>query len=228
MKYKLFLIDLDDTLLDFQASEKLCFLKTLNYFGIHDAIDSIHQTYKLENNRLWVQVEKGEIKKDFLKVERFKKTLDHHNLDFSPAQMSEYYLSELPLNVVLIEGAVELCENLKKIGQIGILTNGIKETQNARIQNSKLSSLIDFVAISDECGHAKPDIRFFEYAMTKINPESKNTILMIGDRLEADILGANRFDIDSLWFNPHNLAESNTAKPTYVVKNLSEILTVLN
>jgi len=228
MKYKLFLIDLDDTLLDFQASEKLCFFKTLNFFGVHDAVDTIHQTYKIENNKLWSQVERGEIAKDFLKIERFKRTLEHHNLNYSPTLVSDYYLSALPLNIILIDGAIELCENLKKIGQIGILTNGIKETQNARLQNSKLANLVDFIAISDECGYAKPDVRFFEYAMTKTKPVSKDLILMIGDRLEADILGANHFGIDSLWFNPDCTPLSKTANPTYIAKNLSEILKMIN
>jgi len=231
MKYKLFLIDLDDTLLDFQASEKLCFYKTFNQFGLDSRplLEKIHEIYKIENNKLWAQVELGKIEKDFLKIERFKRTLEYFELTLSPYEVSEYYLAQLPLNIVLIDGALDLCQGLKKLGDVGIVTNGIKETQNARIHNSDLKNLIDFVVISDECGYAKPDLRFFEYAMTKSNQAyDKDSILMIGDRLEADILGANHFNIDSLWFNPHEKKVQPPANPTYVVKTLNEILKMLN
>ena len=56
MKYNLFLFDLDDTLLDFQASEKLCFNETFINFGIKDLLEDIHKTYKIENNLLWKQL----------------------------------------------------------------------------------------------------------------------------------------------------------------------------
>lgn len=36
MKYQLFLFDLDDTLLDFRASEKLSFFRTLEQLGIRE------------------------------------------------------------------------------------------------------------------------------------------------------------------------------------------------
>ena len=223
MKYKLFLIDLDDTLLDFQASEKLCFRETFIHFGVNDSIDSIHQTYKTENNKLWAQVEKGEIDKDFLKVERFKRTLHQHSIEIPPHKMADFYLSQLPKNVVLIDGAIELCKHLSTLGIIGILSNGIEETQRARIKNSELKNYVHFTAVSEECGFAKPDIRFFQYALTRTQPFEKDSILMIGDRLEADILGASNFGIDSIWFNPHNISHSGKINPTHTIKNLSEI-----
>ena len=55
----------------------------------------------------------------------------------------------------------------------------------------------------------------------------KSEIIMIGDRIEADILGANRFGIDSLWFNPKDFSDQKIAVPTYTVKSLSEIVNVI-
>ncbi len=227
MKYKLFLIDLDDTLLDFQASEMLCFTKTLEHFGLSRSFDSIHQTYKIENRKLWTQVENGEIDKDFLKIERFKRTLEIHDFNLSPTEVSTFYLSQLPLHIVPIEGADELCEGLKKFGELGILTNGLVETQNARIENTTFKKFIDFVAISDECGFAKPDKRFFEHALKKSKVDQKDQILMIGDRLEADILGAINFGVDSIWYNPKELTQTLEIKPTRTVSKLTDILVKL-
>lgn len=222
MKYNLFLFDLDDTLLDFQASEKLSFKETFNFFGI-DSVDEIHKTYKVENNKLWKQIEKGEISKDFLKIERFKRTLIEHKIEIPPHKMADYYMEQLPLHVVLIDGAVDVLKSLKSLGEIGIITNGIEVTQRLRIKNSALKDYIDFLAVSEECGFAKPDIRFFEFAASRAKYFTKESTIIIGDRIEADILGANQFGIDSCWFNPHKLENTIKASPTFVVDSLFKI-----
>ena len=223
MKYNLFLFDLDDTLLDFQASEKLCFHETFINFGIKDLLEDIHKTYKVENNLLWKQLEKGEVDKDFLKVERFKRTLDHHQIEIPPHKMSHFYLEQLPKNVVLIDGAVELLKHVKQFGEVGIITNGIEYTQRERIKNSELKNYIDFIAVSEECGFAKPDVRFFEFAANRSKKFVKDSTIIIGDRFDADILGAKNFGIDSCWFNPHKLENTASFKPTFEANSLAQI-----
>ena len=228
MKYNLFLFDLDDTLLDFQASEKLCFNETFINFGIKDLLEDIHKTYKVENNLLWKQLEKGEVDKDFLKVERFKRTLDHHKIEIPPHKMAEFYLEHLPKHVVLLDGAIDALSHLKQFGEIGIITNGIEFVQKERIKNSELKFLIDFVAVSEECGFAKPDIRFFEYTVNKAKQFNKESTIVIGDRLDADILGANQFGIDSCWYNQHNAENSSQAIPTFTVNDLLSLKNIFS
>lgn len=226
MKYTLFLIDLDDTLLDFQASEKLCFKETMDKFGFIKQLEELHKTYKIENNLLWKKVEKGEVDKDFLKVERFKRTLSHHNIEIPADAMAEYYLEQLPKNVVLVDGAIEILKYIKQFGEIGIITNGIQLTQAARIHNSALKNYIDFMAVSDECGFAKPDVRFFEFTVKRAKEFSKDKTIIIGDRIEADILGGNRFGIDTCWFNPEKLENTSEASPTFTIHSLFEFKTI--
>jgi 2-haloacid dehalogenase len=227
MKYKLFLIDLDDTLLDFQASEELCFKLAFKNFKQHEDLNNIHKTYKEINSKLWNLVEKGEVDKDFLKIERFRHTLYHHSLSISPQEIAEFYLDLLPDNIVLIDGALELCQTLKKHGKICIMTNGIESTQRLRIKKSVLRNTIDFLCVSEECGFAKPDSRFFEYTLNKIDHSNKEDVLMIGDRIETDILGAHNFGLDSLWFNKLNLPQHETIMPTFISRNLREIPCIL-
>lgn len=226
MKYNLFLFDLDDTLLDFQASEKLCFNETFINFGIKDLLEDIHKTYKVENNLLWKQLERGEVDKDFLKVERFKRTLNHHKIEIAPHKMANFYLNQLPKHVVLLDGAVEILSYLKQFGEVGVITNGIEFVQRERIQNSELKFLIDFIAVSEECGFAKPDSRFFEYTVKKAKKFTKDSTIVIGDRLDADILGANQFGLDSCWYNQHHVENKSAAKPTYVVHDLINLKTL--
>lgn len=228
MKYNLFLFDLDDTLLDFQASERLSFTQTFINFGVKDLLDEIHKTYKTENNLLWKQLERGEVDKDFLKVERFKRTLDHHKIEIPPHKMSDFYLEQLPKHVVLIDGAVELLKHVKQFGEVGIITNGIEYTQKERIKNSELKNYIDFVAVSEECGFTKPDVRFFEFAANRAKTFKKESTVIIGDRFDADIVGAHNFGIDSIWFNQHKIENTNSNRPTYEAHTLFEIKKILS
>ena len=115
---------------------------------------------------------------------------------------------------MLIDGAREVCETLSRISEVGIITNGVESIQNRRIAASGLSDYISFVATSEACGHAKPDVRFFEYAANMARAFSKDATIIIGDRLDADILGANRYGIASCWFNPDSMANTSAAIPT--------------
>ncbi|MRW93004.1 noncanonical pyrimidine nucleotidase, YjjG family [Duganella sp. FT80W] len=223
MKHTLFLFDLDDTLLDFKASEQLSFSRTLQQLGYDGATDNLFPQYQAINLALWRAFETGTVSKDFLKVERFRQTFAAHELALDPATASALYLEALSDTVVLIDGALALCRQLAAHGEIGIITNGVQAIQHRRIASSGLGEHISFIATSEACGHAKPDSRFFEYTTGMARAFSKPHTIIIGDRLDADILGANRYGIDSCWFNPAKLPNDSEARPTYEVARLDAI-----
>jgi 2-haloacid dehalogenase len=163
MKHTLFLFDLDDTLLDFKASEQRSFALTLGELGMRDDIDALFADYQAINLALWKSFETGAVSKDFLKVERFRKAFAQHGLELDPEAASRLYLESLSNTVVLIDGAVRLCATLAAIGEVGIITNGVEQIQQRRIASSGLGDYISFIATSESCGHAKPDSRFFQY-----------------------------------------------------------------
>lgn len=227
MKHRLFLFDLDDTLLDFRASEHLSFQHTMQALGLAALPDGFFSQYQANNVALWRAFELGEVTKDFLKVERFRMTFLAHKLDLDPEQASDTYMASLANTVVLLDGAREVCAALAAVGEVGIITNGVEHIQNQRIASSGLKDYISFVATSEACGHAKPDVRFFEYAAQMARPFSKDQAIIVGDRLDADILGANRYGIDSCWFNPERLPNTSQAVPTFEVATLQEIPALL-
>jgi 2-haloacid dehalogenase len=227
MKHTLFLFDLDDTLLDFKASEQLSFVRTMQALGLHDGIDGLFPQYQAINLALWKEFEAGSVSKDFLKVERFRRTFAQNALDLDPETASHLYLESLSDTVVLIDGARQVCEALSAIGEVGIITNGVEHIQQRRIASSGLRDHISFVSTSEACGYAKPDSRFFDYAAKMARSFAKHETVIVGDRLDADILGANRFGIDSCWFNPGRLANASEAVPTCEVDCLHEIVPAL-
>lgn len=227
MKYKLFLFDLDDTLLDFRASEKLSFVRTMHELGVRDRMDELFVQYQANNVALWRSFEAGAVSKDFLKVERFRKTFLANGLDADPEAASRVYLDSLSETVVLIDGARRVCETLAGLGEVGIITNGVEHIQNRRIASSGLGEHISFISTSEACGFAKPDSRFFDYAAKMARSFARHETVIVGDRLDADILGANRFGIDSCWFNPGRLANESDAIPTCEVASLHDIVPAL-
>jgi 2-haloacid dehalogenase len=227
MKHKLFLFDLDDTLLDFKASEQLSFVRTMQALGLRDGIDGLFPQYQAINVALWKEFEAGSVSKDFLKVERFRRTFAQNALDLDPDAASHLYLESLSDTVVLIDGASQVCEALSAIGEVGIITNGVEHIQQRRIASSGLREHISFVSTSEACGYAKPDSRFFDYAAKMARSFARHETVIVGDRLDADILGANRFGIDSCWFNPGQLANASEAVPTCEVGCLHEIVPAL-
>jgi 2-haloacid dehalogenase len=227
MKHRLFLFDLDDTLLDFKASEQLSFDSTMRELGLRELPPNLFASYQAINLALWKAFELGTVSKDFLKVERFRQTFAANGLELDPEAASRLYLESLSHNVVLVDGALQLCETLAGIGEVGIITNGVEQIQHRRIAAARLHAHLSFVATSEACGHAKPDSRFFDYTVKKARAFSHAETVIVGDRLDADILGANRFGIESCWFNPGRLANETQARPTVEVATLHQVIPAL-
>ena len=71
MNYKTILIDLDDTLLDFQKSEDVAIRTTIKTLGIEPTEDVVC-AYKEINLKYWKMFERKEIEREALLIARFK------------------------------------------------------------------------------------------------------------------------------------------------------------
>jgi len=226
-KYDAIFFDADETLLDFKKSEEISFEVVLRKHNIEGDFHHYRTNYKKINDILWSQEALGLITKDFLKVERFRKFLEEHSLEANPEQICEDYLQTLPEHVYLLDGAIELITNLHKKMPMAIVTNGIGHVQHKRFSKANITHFFDHVVVSEECGFSKPDQRIFDLTLKKMGLSKASRILMVGDKLETDILGANRFGIDSCWFNPHNSTNDTDIKPTFEIKNLAQIIDLI-
>jgi HAD superfamily hydrolase (TIGR01509 family) len=92
---------------------------------------------------------------------------------------------------------------------LGLISNaGDAENVQRLIDKAEIRDYFDPIIISAAIGIRKPDPILFEMVLDQwqVNPES---IVMIGDRLEADILGAQNTGIHQIWLKPE--AEVSTA-----------------
>ena len=69
--------------------------------------------------------------------------------------------------------------------------------------NSNIFGYFDQVINSEMAGVKKPNPEIFELALQKANTRADRS-LMVGDNIEADILGAKAVGFHALHFNAHN------------------------
>ncbi|MCL1878138.1 MAG: HAD hydrolase-like protein [Defluviitaleaceae bacterium] len=53
-------------------------------------------------------------------------------------------------------------------------------------------------------------------------------VIMVGDRLEKDILGAANAGIKSVWFNPEHEKNDTEIRPDYIIHDLMQVSKILN
>jgi putative hydrolase of the HAD superfamily len=98
------------------------------------------------------------------------------------------------------EDAVPTLQALRAAGlRIGLVSNaGYDEDIQVLIDQAGLRPYLDFIVSSAACGLRKPHPRIFELALQALDARPEQTV-MVGDFLAADILGANRLGMGSVW-----------------------------
>ena len=182
--------------------------------------------YSSINQTWWNRFEKGEIEKSQIYSGRFKEYLDYYNLNGNPEKMAEDYFDLLSQGYFLMDGAVEELKYIKEKGYtVCITTNGMSRTQHNRISNCEIKQFFDYVFVSEDAGHQKPETEYFEYVMANTPEKDKSKILVIGDSMSSDILGGLNFGVDTCWLNTKN--KTATYKPTYEIANIMHICGIL-
>ncbi len=225
MNYKIILIDLDDTLLDFQKSEDLAIRKTIEALGIIPT-DELVNTYKAINQKYWKMYERKEIEREALLVARFKEfcgILDITNQDFSKLNETYFhYLSSVPFE---IDGAFDFLDKLSKKYDIYVITNGVKRVQTKRLSLVNITKFFKKIYISEELGYQKPQVEYFDYVLNDLNITNKEELLIIGDSLSSDIQGGINSGIDTMWYNPKGLKTD--VKYTYMINSYDEFFNII-
>lgn len=223
---KIVLFDLDNTLLDFTKSENISLYKTFSHFNIKPE-KKILEHYSYINSNLWKLLEQKKITHSELKIKRYKLLFEEFGFPYSVEQAANTYENFLSMECHLIEGAVELLENIYKKYDLYIVTNGITKIQESRIKNANLEKYFKDIFISEKIGYNKPDIRYFQYCLNKIKNFEKEKAVIIGDSLSSDIQGGINTDIKTIWFNYKKVKADSFIKPDYEIFSLKEIEKIL-
>lgn len=142
-------------------------------------------------------------------------------------ELGERFPLERKKRPFLYEETFQVLDELKEDYQLLLLTNGSPDLQNTKLTiTPELVPYFDQIVISGAFGRGKPDVTIFEHALSLMNINSDEAI-MVGDNLMTDILGASRAGMKSVWINRHS-KERNEVIPTYEITHLEELFSILN
>ncbi|WP_317854056.1 YjjG family noncanonical pyrimidine nucleotidase [Chakrabartyella piscis] len=220
-------MDLDRTLLDFDASEANGLTHCFAEIGV-PLTEEIRNFYIARNHALWGAFEKGEIPRDEIFAHRFHDTFLHFGIDADGDAMEVAYRKALSTGADLMPYAIEAMDRLVTKYDLYAATNGVGSTQVRRVQDSGLKPYFKDVFISEEVGAQKPELAFFNHCFSHIPNFVKEDALMIGDSLPSDIQGGILAGIDTCWFNFHKEENKTPYQPTYEVCGLLELCELLD
>ncbi len=224
-KYTTIYFDLDDTILDFGATERDAITGLLKLHNLPIS-EEIITTYSAINLSWWKRFEKGEIEKQEIFAGRFKDFLTRFEFSGSPDKMAVDYFELLAAGHHTMDGAEQVLRYLKDKGYtICITTNGVSRTQYRRIDECGLKQYFDYIFVSEDANHQKPEYEYFDYVMANTPEKDKSKIIVIGDSPTSDILGGINFGVDTCWINTTN--KQSLHKPTYEITNIMQIFDIL-
>ena len=232
-RYTDLFIDFDDTLYDTHGNAVIALSELFDAMQLGrwfaDA-QLFYDEYWKANIDLWTRYSKGEITRDYLIVERFRRPLSFGE-GLEPTEQlcleaSDRFLDFCSSKPGLVDGARELMDYLRGQGyRMHMCSNGFHEVQYKKLRACGLTDYFDTIVLSENAGANKPSQAFFDYALRQTGAQ-KETTLMIGDNLQTDILGAKRAGLDVAYFNrfPEYPA---TESVDYEVTSLAELMAIL-
>lgn len=133
-----------------------------------------------------------------------------------------------------IPGAGEVIRELKEEGyRIALVADGEWESFRNVYRENGLGYCFEEWIVSEVVGEEKPARSMFDTAMEKmgLTEADKPFIVMIGNNLKKDIVGANRYGITSVWldWSPRyfHTVEEPDWQPDYTVKTPKELKALL-
>lgn len=199
--------DLDHTLWDFEKNSALAFEKVLRKHNINVNLDDFLEHYIPLNFKYWELYRHEKVTQEVLRYGRLKDTFDllHYEIDDATIDLlSKEYIHYLPQFNHLFEGTIEVLDYLKPKYKLHIITNGFQEVQAGKMKNSGIDKYFNTITNSEMAGVKKPNPKIFEFALKAANT-SKESSIMIGDCIDADVKGALEFGIDAIHFNENKI-----------------------
>ena len=198
--------DLDHTLWDFDKNSELSYIQIFKSLKIELSVTDFLKVYTDINKQLWKLFREDLIDKESLRYRRLKESFAAVNYEISDSlinQIADDYIVQLSKQTHLFPGTTAVLEYLQSKYKLHIITNGFAEVQDRKLKNTGLSRFFNVVMNSETAGVKKPHPLIFEKSLALAGVKKENA-LMIGDSLEADVMGALNFGIKAICYNYHN------------------------
>lgn len=203
--------DLDHTLWDFDKNSS----ETLAYLFEKHRFEALHQMdlraftdqYHRVNRELWELFNHNKIDKYELRSLRLAQTFSNLGIDVKhiPPTFNDEYIAICPQKGHLFPHTREVLAHFAQSHTLHILSNGFAEIQAIKMASSGIAPYFNTVFTADVIGAKKPTKAFYDHVLQHLQTIPAHC-LMIGDTLDADILGAMNAGIQAVYFNPEKTA----------------------
>ncbi len=229
--YIAILFDLDDTLFSLSGCEAEALQRTLEAAGLAPELKADYaDTYAAISALYWsAHTADGERQYSREEVIEFswRDFLSAHDLDASrSAELAQRFWMEFCRSRALNPGAEAVLQRLSHRYRLGMITNGYSDSQRGRLEAAALLDFFDPLLISEEVGVAKPDVRIFEMALTKLELSSEE-VLYVGDSISHDREGCLRAGIDFCHYCPGHEACDELPDARYRIPELTDLVAIL-
>ena len=221
--------DLDHTLWDYDRNSAIALtqlhktfaLEKIGLFPLEKFIDSFHKA----NLKVWDLFGENSINRHQLRHKRLELVFEDFGLENQILHnFHDQYYQICSRSIHLVDGTIEVLEQLKPHFELHIVTNGFDDGQYNKLEYSGLNKYFKTVTTSEAAGSKKPEKEYFEFALNKAKAIKENSIL-IGDGLRTDVAGSIQFGLDVIWFN-----DSDKISPfpnIMEIKSLRELIPLL-
>ena len=214
-------LDLDDTILDFRKAERTALSKTLEAFGLEPEEEILHR-YHLVNKAHWEMLERGELTRAQVLVNRFAVLFREFGLEVDAPACAKVYEKNLSRGHAFLPGALEAVQKLRGKYRLFLASNGTASVQHSRLAGADLYRYFEQVFISQEIGFDKPSGDFFRICFSRIPGFDPRRAVMMGDSLTSDIQGGINSGLTTVWVNPgHKIPEK--IRPDYEIESLTQL-----
>ena len=182
--------DLDETLVDRKGSLNVYAQELYSDFRTSIALSQaefIVQFHLLDGN--------GRVPRD----QFFDLLASNLFLEMSSRRIGEHFEANAWRTPHLFDGIPDLLQSLRELRwRIGVITNGGVQSQSQKLENSGLTSLVDYSVISGAFGAKKPDPTIFKHLLIQLGIDP-NRSWFIGDDPRSDIWGAKQVGFRTIW-----------------------------
>ena len=222
---KAVLLDIDNTLLDFNASAGETIKDAFNKMGLCYS-DSVLETFLRENDALWLKIERKEITRSDLHRVRWNIIFAKLGINADGSEMERLFLSGLENHAVPIDGAIDIVRYLSEKYKLYTASNAPYYQQVKRLTKAGIMPYIERILNFESQGINKPQQRFFEECLNAMRPATKDETVIIGDSLSADMRGGKGVGISTVWFDRKGEGKKYDFCD-YTVRSLAEIKNLL-
>lgn len=215
----IYLLDMDETLLDFSRLEREDVKRVLKEYGCERIEEGAKRFHEI-NAALWLRLERGEIKRQEILTKRFELLFEEFGIVGDVKSAAYDYFDYLGKHCYPYDGAVEFLKELSRTGRVYIVTNGATDVQRRHIADAGFAPYLTDVFISDDVGHSKPSAEHANYVAAHIPAFVRENAVYMGDSLTSDMLCAERMGVDFVLYQK-------VAPPDYagrIAKNYGEAL----